>query len=116
VLHSNIDGKIIVATSNISYVSLKPDYVFNYQSLLENDAKIKDSAVIMLMKLLYKLNIKNINIAGFDGFSGEKENYYIKGKSLNYKIDNQTSGNLDALNHLPNDLNVNFITHSLYKI
>ena len=107
----------VIATSNISFASVKPDYVVKYQELLMNDAKIKDSAVIMLMKLLYKLGYHNVSIAGFDGFTEDKndKNYYSKGKSLGLNAKSATENIKDALEHLPQDFEIKFITPSLYE-
>ncbi|WP_215432655.1 beta/alpha barrel domain-containing protein [Campylobacter coli] len=64
------DVKIIL-TSNINTGNLKPDFVLNYSSIID-EMNISDFGGIMMLKLLVQMNIKKCLIAGFDGFKDGK--------------------------------------------
>lgn len=75
----------IIATSNLK---INTDLVFNYSSILgEGDAA--DNAGAMLIRILKKVNVKKVILAGFDGFDVDPSaNYAIKGyqKFMDYEL------------------------------
>lgn len=71
-------GKNVILCSNI-----KPDgreqssIVVNYHSLINHGYKYFENSTIMLLNLLKRIEVKEIAVAGFDGFeTGKKDNYY----------------------------------------
>ena len=59
----------MIATSNLTHYFEPFDLVFNYQWLIDNTSFAKDSAMIMILKLLEKCSCKNVFLAGFDGYA-----------------------------------------------
>ncbi len=47
----------------------------DYSSLIVEDSILYDNSTIMLLNLLKKLNVSKIRLAGFDGLTGECNNY-----------------------------------------
>lgn len=52
------------------------DYVFNYNSLLDEQAMIVDNPMIMMFRLLREAGVRSVSLAGFDG--------YVKADAPNY--------------------------------
>ena len=70
----------LVATSNITRASGDFDYVMNYEPLIDRSVLFMDNSFIMLLKVLKKMNVKHIAMAGLDGYSLEKETNYFSSK------------------------------------
>jgi len=72
------NGKVkTICTSNITEAEQHIDYVVNYPSLLSKEECIRDNPLMMLLHLLKKIGVKNITMAGFDGYKERnEENYY----------------------------------------
>lgn len=108
----------IIATSNVTSTSEAFDYVLNISSLLDRDAKIIDNSLIMLLKALIKMGIKDVVLAGFDGYSNETANYFRA--SMEYEF---IKGMTDYLNQyttkfLEDNANVlcaTFLTNTKYR-
>lgn len=64
----------VIITSNIKSES-DNNIVINYYSLIQKGYKFFDNTAIMLLRLLQKIDIIDIMIAGFDGFSGNEFEY-----------------------------------------
>ncbi|MCE7106146.1 hypothetical protein LZV70_00685 [Campylobacter coli] len=73
IIDSTRDIKIIL-TSNINPGVLKPDFVLNYSSIID-ERNLSDFGGIMMLRLLVQMGVKKCFIVGFDGFKGE--NLYI---------------------------------------
>lgn len=63
----------IITTSNIDHI--EADFAFNYNTLA-SAFDMGYNSLIMLLKLLKDLGIKQVSAAGADGYSNEKKNYY----------------------------------------
>ena len=70
----------LIATSNITRASGDFDYVMNYEPLIDRSVLFMDNSFIMLLKVLKKMNVKHIAMAGLDGYSLEKETNYFSSK------------------------------------
>lgn len=112
---NNRDVKII-ATTNITPVGKPFDYSVRYDKLIDNTQW--DNALAIILKLLEKIGVSNITLAGFDGFKKDAENNYVSNdfdlsKRFNY---------LSALNRCmtkkikkcKESMNIEFLTESLY--
>ena len=64
----------MLMTSNIEEKS-KNHLIFNYGAYLAKGYGVSDNALLMLINLLKSIGIKEITVAGFDGYSTE-ENFY----------------------------------------
>lgn len=72
---NNIDSNKIIITSNISDDNVLVK--LNYKDLLIENEIIKDNSVLMLINYLYKNGVKDIVLAGVDGYSDKTENDYL---------------------------------------
>ena len=53
------------------------EYIFNYENYLSKEKIIEDNAIIILLNILKTLNVKQVILAGFDGFDlSGNENYF----------------------------------------
>ncbi len=89
--------------------------VLSYAELSSNDKGKYDNCVIMLLKLMIRLGMKEVFIAGFDGYSGN-DNYvssymasrYTKGPEVNMI-------NRGYVSDIRKKMDINFLTPSLYE-
>jgi len=107
----------LYTTSNIENVQ-KEDKVLNYSTYLNNSEQY-DNVTLMLLKVLIKLDIKKVNIAGFDGYNLETLDNYADEDLINLtKIKNFKNTNeaiKEELKELKKEISINFITTSLYE-
>lgn len=113
----SINAKIIL-TSNVSAFDAPADYTFNYPSLIQTKTFRSDNALLLMLSALNKLEVKDVYLAGFDGFSNSTENYYNSSYSFagneEYKIaSNQTTA--EGIRPFTKDMAIHFITSSLYE-
>jgi 4-hydroxy 2-oxovalerate aldolase len=67
----------IICTSNITEAGRKIDFSVNYSSLLADDPIIRDNPLVMFLQLLKNIGIREIWMAGFDGYTPDNSvNYY----------------------------------------
>lgn len=112
----NYDLKII-ATSNVTAMNKKFDYCVNISALLDKDSEYSDNSLIMFLKLLMKIDIKNVHLAGFDGYSGTDDNYFDEGKEYTFakmKADYLNNYIKNFLKNNKNNISVNFVTTTKY--
>lgn len=106
-------GKLLV-TSNLTDVCGAKN-ILNYADLCLDDKGKCDNCVIMLMKLLYKVGMERIYVAGFDGYQTRKcnyvdsymENQYTEGQEENIR-------NAGYVSNIRKKMEVVFLTQSLY--
>lgn len=109
--------KRIIKTSNIRK-TLPKELNINYSSFLCRQDKIASDATLMLLNMLITIGIKNVYIAGFDGFSSRPdENYFEKSLSMgslpSFKEERNESISAEIKN-MQNRIGINFITPSRY--
>lgn len=113
------DNIKVIATSNIKSAVGKVDYIVNFSSYRATQEEIIDNAGIMSIRLLVGLGVKEINIAGMDGFSdGEYgSNYFDEKFDLTYKDNNDEKNNFMAkeIADIARLVDVRFITPSIYE-
>lgn len=114
---NNVREKVI-ATSNVTKTSGTFDYVLKYSSLIDEEAEVIDNSFIMLLKAAEQLHIKEVSVAGFDGYVPKKTGNYIK-TCMEYNFDADKSERLnlyvkEKIREFQTDLKVNFLTQSLY--
>lgn len=110
----------VIVSSNVNNHSIE-DYVVNYSKLIEIGFKHFDNSTIMLLNLLKRLNVKNICIAGVDGYVKDTPNYF--NGSLDYKRDaekyNELNSEMEAMLRqfkfkTDNKIGLSFVTPSIY--
>ena len=74
--HNQINNdQLLMITSNIKNDG--EEYIFNYENYLSKEKIIEDNAIIILLNILKTLNVKQVILAGFDGFDlSGNENYF----------------------------------------
>lgn len=114
---NNVREKVI-ATSNVTKTSGTFDYVLKYSSLIDEEAEVIDNSFIMLLKAMEQLGIKEVSVAGFDGYVPKKTGNYIKTyMEYNFDADKTERLNLyvkEKIREFQSDLKVDFLTQSLY--
>lgn len=96
----------------------------DYGSLVEKGGKNFDNATIMLLRLLKDMEMKNVCLAGFDGFEAQKENFvsnrlefsrgYKDAGKLNLEISIMLSKIREEYNK--RGIKIKFLTDSVYDI
>lgn len=107
----------LILTSNIS--SGYPNEInVNYIDLLNNTYAVKDNSTLMLLKLLLKLNVKEVSLAGFDGYAYDNiDNYVDKDMLLissNKVVRDFNIGIIKVLSDLYRKIDIKFITPTKY--
>ncbi len=101
-----------IVTSNIpaDKIYLQTDY----KTLLSNHAVVRDNAGLLLLRFLINCGVKNIFIAGLDGYShdisdnfGDSRLTYIARTAL---LDEMNTGMTEVLNEYAKEAKISFIT------
>lgn len=108
----------IIATSNVTSMKDEFAYELNYSSLLDYDASIVDNSLLMLLKLLKRMNVKDIYLAGFDGYVGNGVDNYIE-KNMEYVFTQEQAEEINTyvrkiISSYRKDISIHFVTNSLY--
>ncbi len=116
---SQLPGDVrLIATSNVTRAKGDFDYLFSYSDLLDEEAAIVDNPMIMLIKVLNRIGVSSVNLAGFDGFTAtELPNYINANMEHSMSKEKAEMNNKDVVNSLRKiDLKipVKFITPTLY--
>ena len=108
----------LIVTSNINAFDRRPDYVINYSKLFGSDEGGSDNALLLCLKMLHRLGIKKVYLAGFDGFTIEGKDYYDASYSFAGNAEFRMSSNEKIRNELKNmydKISIEFITKSVYQ-
>jgi 4-hydroxy 2-oxovalerate aldolase len=109
-------GKTVLITSNVIKAASKKYAAFNYYDLAYDGTGLFDNCVIMLFRLLYMLEVKEVSIAGFDGFSESAPNYVYKDHIQDNKdMYKQNKAIKYYTNKLQKRIAIKFITPSYYN-
>jgi 4-hydroxy 2-oxovalerate aldolase len=116
------NGRPVIVTSDVA-TGAPDEIIVNYHSLLNRGYKLFDNSVLMLLNLLKKLRVKEIAIAGMDGFSkNQGDNYFdatLNVGRLNDQLDdinNEISEMLERyLAAIKGVCNVSLITPSVFE-
>ncbi|MBQ7715549.1 MAG: aldolase catalytic domain-containing protein [Clostridia bacterium] len=107
-----------IITSNMKEATQK-DLVVNFASYASKDPEIIDNSVLMLLKLLTAAGVKEVNIAGMDGYSETGGDVYYdseldhdfsrEAKRRNAKIS-------EELKEINRRIKLTFITNTMYNM
>ena len=111
--------KTLLITSNLNKDIKNPSAVFDYDSLLgEGDAS--DNAGAMLIRVLKKVGVEQLYLAGFDGFDVDADsNYYYSNYKKAMDYDTVTQKNSEISKQLKSaleGLNYELLTPTKYEI
>lgn len=109
-----------ILTSNIKTHADKNENIVNYNLLLKRKWKYFDNSAIMCLRLLSKLGVKNIAIAGLDGYktNSNTDNYFDENILLNLTdkdkllLNSELSDMLSDFCKNNSETNIHFITKS----
>lgn len=112
-----VDKKRVIMTTNIE--SVAECISINYARIINQFENVADNAGLMMIKLCFLLGVKNIYLAGFDGYSeNAEENYVDKDLELTTKIEvleNMNTSMKAALREFGKKIQLHFITKSKYE-
>lgn len=113
---SDIKSKLIV-TSNIDTSDSTVDYIVNNFELTDKNSPVGDTALYLIIKLLSKLDIKEVYLAGFDGFSNCDNKYYDSDLQFNNQnISNESiTETTKQIKEFKKNMKIEFITKSKYE-
>ena len=108
----------LIITSNITAYDRVADYVLNYRGLIQEISTSRDIALLLAISAMLKAGVKEVFLAGFDGFSTEKENYFDSKYSFGstdeqYLLSNETT--MQGLSELSKRIDIVFLTKSIYE-
>lgn len=111
------DAKCIV-TSNVKEQD-SAEYIVNFASYSLKHPEIVDNSALMLLRLLIAAEVKEVEIAGMDGYS-ERENSDYYNEDLYYDFSKEAVLRNRLISEELNDINkylkIKFITPTIYKI
>lgn len=113
-----------ILLSNIHTKSNDKEYIVNFNLVIKRGWEHFDNAVILVLRLLNKLNAKDVYISGFDGFKSRYNESYADESLPTLNPDN----NWDELNveikdmyrdvydSVKGHMNITFLTESIFEI
>ena len=112
--------KHFLFTSNLMEQCGQEDVdMINYSDYLNEEAVISDNAGLMLINFLNKIGVKEINLAGFDGFGKNRSDNYFDAaftNSAEYEtLIYKTEAISKKLKALSNSMEIRFLTESKYE-
>lgn len=112
------DNISLIITSNITPFDRKPDFILNYQGLLKLGNGVNDNALLLCLTFLSECGVKEVRLAGFDGFSDSDKDYYDVSYSFAgneaYRVQRNNTTKL-AIDELGKKIKISFLTYSLYQ-
>ena len=106
----------IILTSNIE-TDIK-SYRVSYFSLLNNKESVYDNAGLMAIKLMILLGVKNIILAGYDGYGDSpNKDYAFESLKLPYRTSNEYLNKpiKEIISLYKKQINIEFLTKSRYE-
>lgn len=109
----------LIATSNLIGHAADNSIFVDYFSYTNDSELVFDNVGLMLLKLLKTCHIKKIVLAGFDGFKTRYDENYYK-NNLIIQVDEQEMEQKQVqiknqLKLLSKELQIDFLTHSVYE-
>lgn len=105
----------VVITSNIKSANLPK---LNYQSYL-SESRMSDNAMLMMLRVLIRIGVKQVSCAGMDGFGEHVENYYrsdIRSLPIICGEDKRNDEISSELRSLREQIAIRFITPTRYQL
>ena len=93
-------------------------YVLRYGSLIDLQTEVIDNSLVMLLKTMVRIGVKAVGLAGFDGYSKRRDNYFDISREYSFakaKASYLNSYVKDCLQKLHKELHVTFVTKSRYE-
>ncbi len=114
------DGKNIIVPSSVSKGGRGNVKILNYSNWIEIDDRTHDSSSVIALNLLKTCDVKEIILAGFDGFSVNiNDNYYDP--NMRYPVNTEQANRRNKYYRefiqkvKQNGIKINFVTSSKYE-
>lgn len=108
----------VIATSNITGTNGAFPFVLNYEAWIDRETEIPDNSLIMLLKILRAVGVRQAALAGFDGYSKQEVNYYNMDMEYSFAREKASYLNRYArtmIGQIRKDMAVEFVTASRYQ-
>lgn len=118
---SQVNGhrKDTIITSNIKTTEDYYKYKLNYSEYLNSQPLVNDNATLMLLSILIKIGVTEVDIIGFDGFKINSERHYVEDgmeTDLDENVLNEMNHQIsEVVKELGQKLKLNFVTESMYQ-
>lgn len=107
----------IIATSNVRLTgTLNAKYV-SYTSLIDEKGEFPDNSMMMLIRLLMKIGVDQVALAGFDGYTADNVNFYDANMEYSFikeKADSLNESGRQFFESVKDRINIEFVTFSHY--
>lgn len=119
--YHKIQGKTnakCIITSNMKEAT-QYDYMVNFASYALSEPDIIDNSGIMVLRLLIELGVKNVKIAGMDGYSGiQSGDYFDRGLDFDFSAQAERRNQLisDEIEKIRRKLQLTFMTPTCYEV
>lgn len=122
----NSNGKIFHSSKRILLSNIKntsdEEFVINYENVIKTGYPHFDNAMITALRLMEKLEVENVYIAGFDGFKNKYNESYADSNIPSYSSDidweelNKEISDMyiNFKKELDNRVNIEFLTESIF--
>lgn len=91
----------------------------NYEGLIVENELVADNALLMLLTLLTKVNVKKVYLVGFDGYEIDLNKNYanpdLKLAMTKQQLQILNNEIYTELNKIEKQLNIKFLTNSIYE-
>lgn len=112
-----------ILLSNIKTEPDEDEYIINFNRVVKRGWEYFDNSVINCLRLMDKLHIQNVSIAGFDGFKHKYNESYADTSLPTLNPDNKWDELNDEIQNMFDDfklttettMNIEFITHSMFN-
>lgn len=116
----NSDKRVIVPSNLVENRQYKNMWIIDYKRWIDVDDQVHDSSSVLLLNLLTELNVKELCLAGFDGFSSLINYNYYDYTLRNSLDENQAKNRNDYYKKfidkiVSNGIKINFLTESMYR-
>jgi 4-hydroxy 2-oxovalerate aldolase len=108
----------IIATSNVTATTENAfSFVLNYSTLIDTKTEIIDNSLAMLLRTLNSFGVREVTLAGFDGYSPRRTNYYESELEYDFvrkKAEYLNTYMTDFLKEIGKTMQVRFLTDTRY--
>ena len=107
---------LLVISSNLTNDVVDPFAIVDYYNLACDESGLYDNSMIMLLRLLSFIEIRDVTVAGFDGFDKSKPNYaYEKHYKDNKHTEDENCTISNYIEKFSSKMRIHFLTKTKYK-
>jgi 4-hydroxy 2-oxovalerate aldolase len=113
---NKIQAKPLICTSNIKTEPEENVYIINYADYLCVDLEIESNTGMMALNLMYKLKVREVILAGFDGLGINKYTKNVKNDPVTFAECEKRNLAIGAyIRKMSERIKVSFLTRSMYE-